>query len=235
MASYSSSRLSDGEFALVQDYIAHVMEEVLEMGLRLEIEHNFDLFASIRGRVADKWVYPACDPHLSDIETDALWVRAVDRGGETVATGAVRIFETDDFYELMRSERLWFRTPGIGAPKRCPVDCSIPPFGGTIGHGGGVWVHPTWRGRGLAGIMPKFARALTVRNNEIDYETGLVFEELRSLPLRAYGFPRVAKIVDGFFPPTGKAERVYLCHITRNEVLTDMRAVLAPRRVAAVA
>jgi len=34
-------------------------------------------------------------------------------------------------------------------------------------------------------------------------------------------------VVDGFFPPTGKPERVYLCHITRGEALLDMRAVVA--------
>jgi len=70
MGSFSSSRLSDGEFALVQDYIGHVMDEVLEMGLRPEIEHNFDLFASIRGGVADKWIYPCYDPRLSDTDED---------------------------------------------------------------------------------------------------------------------------------------------------------------------
>src|SRR5919197_2050893 len=134
MAQFSSSRLSDGEFALVQDYIGRVIDEVLEMGLRPEIEHNFDLFASIRGGVADRWVYPCYDPRVSDTEEDGLWVRAVDRSGQTVATSAARIFETEDFYDLMRSEELWFRAPDPGAPHRCPVECPIPPFGGVVGH-----------------------------------------------------------------------------------------------------
>jgi hypothetical protein len=235
MASFSSSRLGDGEFALVQDYIAHVIDEVLEMGLRPEIEHNFDLFASIRGGVADKWVYPCYDPRLSDTDHDGLWVRAVDRHGQTVATSAARIFETEDFYDLMRSERLWFRAPDHAAPWRCPVECTIPVFGGIVGHAGGTWVHPEWRQRGLSSLMPKFARALMLRNHDIDHETGLVFEglALHGLPRKSYGYMRVAKVVDGFFPPTGKPERVYLCHITRGEALQQIREVLEPALVTA--
>jgi len=129
MASFSSSRLSDGEFALVQDYIEHLMDEVLEMGLRPEVEHNFDLFASIRGGVADKWIYPCYDPRLSDTDEDGLWVRAVDRNGQTVATSAARIFETEISTTLNAfSEQLWFRAPNPGAPHRCPVECTIPSF-----------------------------------------------------------------------------------------------------------
>ena len=69
-----------------------------------------------------------------------------------------------------------------------------------------------------------------LRNHDIDHETGLVFEGLamHGLPRKSYGYMRVAKVVDGFFPPTGKPERVYLCHITRGEALQQIREVLAP-------
>jgi len=113
--------------ALVQDYIGHVMDEVLEMGLRPEIEHNFDLFASIRGGVADKWIYPCYDPRLSDTDEDGLWVRAVDRNGQTVATSRRASSRPGILYDLMRSERLWFRAPNPGAPRAARSTARSPP------------------------------------------------------------------------------------------------------------
>jgi hypothetical protein len=51
-----------------------------------------------------------------------------------------------------------------------------------------------------------------------------VFEHLArsGLPFRGYGYPHVELCVDGYFPPTGRNERVYLCHISRHETLAAL-------------
>src|SRR5689334_18074448 len=106
--------LTDREFSLVQRYISYITEEILTLGLAPQIEHDFDLFARIRSTVSDKFVYPSFDPRFSDIASggaDALWVRAVDANGETAATSAARIFETENFLRLLAEGQLWYWQP----------------------------------------------------------------------------------------------------------------------------
>lgn len=228
MTGMVGSALSDAEFGLVQRYIDRVVEEVLELGLSPEIEHDFDIFAKLRR--ANGFLYPSVDPNFSDLDSDALWVRAVTAHGDTVALSAARVFETDDFYELLRSERIWFRKPPPDAGTRCIIDTAdLPEIKGVVAHGGGLWVHPTWRKRGLSHMLPWLVRGLLLRNSAIDYITSLVFEDiaLSRLPLTSYAFTRVDKIIDGFFPPTGKAERVYLCRSSRRDIMERIGAELA--------
>jgi hypothetical protein len=38
-------------------------------------------------------------------------------------------------------------------------------------------------------------------------------------------------VVDGFFPPSGSEARVYLCHMSRAEMLDDLRSLRTAPRV----
>ena len=49
---------------------------------------------------------------------------------------------------------------------------------------------------------------------------------------RSYGYPRVVQVVDGYFPPTGKPERVYLGHVGREEM---WEAIMRPAEIAPAA
>jgi hypothetical protein len=228
--------LTEAEFSLVQRHCDRTIGDLLRLRLDLCIEHDFEEFAALRSQVADGFVYPSFDPRHSRLDRDAFWLRAVDEAGRTVATHASRVFRTDDFYRLMRSERLWHDRGVHILNSGYKMNCPIPPFGGVVGHTGGMWVHPSQRGRRLATLLPSLARGLLLRNYEVEYETGLVFEELVPLALRSYGYPRVELCVDGLFPPTGEPERVYMCHMTRQEALAQIEHGLSeplPLEVAA--
>ncbi|HLI10839.1 MAG TPA: hypothetical protein VKY65_04500 [Alphaproteobacteria bacterium] len=236
MAGMGGVPLTDAEFGLVQRFIDRIVEENLELGLSSEIEHDFDMFARMRRTCG--FLYPTFDPCVSDLGDDALWVRAVTPFGDTVAMSAARVFETDDFYELIRNERVWFRTPPPDAGERCKVQ-RIGPFDvrGVVAHVGGLWVNPAWRKRGLSRTLPWLVRALLLRNFGVDHVTSLVFEGIAfsGLPKNAYGFTTVGLVIDGFFPPTEKDERVYMCHITRQEILQRMEPAATPAAIAPAA
>jgi hypothetical protein len=185
------------------------------------VEDDFSWFAAVRRRSSDPWIYPTFDAQQSDLSTDALWIRATSPDGAVIGTYALRVFETDNFYDLMRTEALWFKRSRLPADARCEVGEPLP-IGGIIGHCGGAWVHPAWRRRGVVQAMCQLARSVLVGRFDVDHETGLVFEHnFRSgLARRAYGYPRVAQVMDGYFPPTGTEERVFLCHISRKEMLS---------------
>jgi hypothetical protein len=214
--------LTDAEFGCVQDYCARVMNDIVRLGLSIHIEHDLHAFARLRRRMGDGFCYPSLDPTQCRIGPDAFWLHACDDAGETTAILAARVFaEVDDFYRLMTSETLWWdrRLHPVG---RCRPLRSIPAFGGTVGHSGGMWVSPTQRGRGLPKLMQGLSRGLQLRNHAIDVDTGLVFEPLVTFALRQYQYPRCELVIDGYFPPAGKDARVYLCHMTRAEALSSM-------------
>jgi hypothetical protein len=217
-----SRPLTDLEFGCVQDYCGRTMNDILRLGLTVHIEDDFHAFARLRRSIGDGFCYPSLDPKQCRIGAKDFWLHVVDDAGETMATLAARVFaDVDDFYQLMRSETLWndLRLHEVG---RCQPNCSIPPFGGVVGHSGGMWVSPAQRGRGLAKLMQSLSRGLQLRNHAIDVDTGLVFEPLVQFALSQYQYPRCELVIEGYFPPTGKDARVFLCHMDRQEALRSM-------------
>jgi hypothetical protein len=221
-----------GDSHLLRSSLGDIAARIRGLGVRLSIEFDFDGLLEARAESSDPWLYPTFDPRLSDLSEDALWLRAATPSGDTIATYAVRVFETGDFYDLMRSGALWFAQP---AAERggCRIVSATLPIAGLVGHCGAAWVHPAWRDRGLVQLLCRYGRALLLRDFAVDHETGLVAEHnYRSgLAQRAYGYPRVPKVVDGFFPPSGSEARVYLCHMSRAEMLDDLRSLRTAPRV----
>jgi hypothetical protein len=217
-----SEPLTDAEFVCVQRYCEQLINEALSLELSVHVETDFRAFANYRGGVGDGFCYPSFDPARCRIGRADFWLRLVNDAGDTVAANATRIFaDVEDFFQLVRTEALWSdRLPRVVGRSE-PV-CSISPFGGVIAHFGGLWVEPSQRGRGLAKLLPALARGLALRNLSFDFDTSLVFEPLVGLALGQYQYPRCELVIDGYFPPTGKSERVYLCQMSRAEALTSM-------------
>ena len=90
---------------------------------------------------------------------------------------------------------------------------------GTLSHSGSTWVDPAWRGQGLAMLMTRLTRALSFRNHAVVANTGFVRQSLADtpVPIHSYGYAHVEKCLDGWFPPQGGSEILYLCWITAEE------------------
>ncbi len=218
----SPRRLSDAEFACVQAHCARVINDILRLGLSVHVETDFHAFARYRKSVGDGFCYPSFDPTCCRIAPSDFWLRVVDDAGDIVAAQAARFFDdVEDFYHLMRSETLWYDRM-IHEVGRCRPNCTIPPFGGVVAHNGGMWVSRPHRLRGLAKLLPALSRGLQLRNHSFDFDTGLVFERIAQVALTLYQYPRCELVIDGYFPPTGKSERVYLCHMSRDEALRSV-------------
>lgn len=216
--------LDDAEFDLVQSFIQRLFPAYEARGLEFQVSSDFAEFVAIRHRSANGFVYPTYDPEQSAISPEnAFWVKILNPAGEVIGGQATRIFETPDFYPLLRSGRVWFDRSLAPVPK-FPFDCPLPPFGGRVAHLGGLWVDEAYRGRRLASLICATTRAITLRNFGFDHECGLCFEPvaLRRLPIDAYGHPQLALCIDGYFPVSGKLERVYLSHVSRVQALQQI-------------
>ncbi len=222
------------ESACIQQVIEGSIAALGEAGILLHVRRNFDTYLAIRRTQGDIHLNQAFDPRETCFGEDDFWLLAENKIGEAIATYGMRRFLVDDFYSLIRSQALWFsKWPHLIDP-RFVVDCTIPPFGGEISHGGGLWVREDYRGcYRLAMIMPRFARAIALRRRPFDYDTGMIRDDLRDraeiadrkaafMGKRIYGFARVHRFVDGWFPPEDRSAVMHLCHSTRAEAVDSL-------------
>lgn len=220
----NSPLLKDREFDIVQSFIQRLFPAFEARGLSFHVSSDFDEFVAIRRKSANGFVYPTYDPGQSRVSPEnAFWVKICNPAGEVVAGQATRLFDTPDFYALLRSGRVWFDRKLASVPD-FPFACALPNCAGRIAHLGGLWVDGPYRGNKLATLICATTRALTLRNFGFDHETGLCFEPiaLKRLPIDSYGHPQLAPCIDGYFPVTRKVEHMYLSHVSRAQALQQM-------------
>ncbi len=204
----------------LQDGIDALTEAVARLGLSLLVERDFDRlvrFLESRGT----FVNPSFDPRASRLGPEDFWLAAVDAEGAVVATSAERVIETEDFMEEVATGRIWYADgfgPRFGV-ERIPVVPVSTRLSGRLSHSGATYVVPERRRSGLAMFLPWLSRALSFRNAGCLANTGFVRRSLAEtpVPVRSYGYSHVETCLNGWFPPQGGSEILYLCWITAEE------------------
>jgi hypothetical protein len=226
--------LTTYESARIQVAIEGSIAALLEARISLRVRRNFETYAAIRRTHGDIHLNQAFDPRETRFGHDDFWMLAENYKGEPIATYCLRRFLVEDFYALIRSQALWFSNRLHLVDPRFNVECAIPPFGGEVSHGGGLWVREDYRGCSrLAIIMPRFARATALRSRPFDHDSGMIRNHPQDgakvadrkaafMGKRIYGFARVHRFVDGWFPPEAREAIVYLCHSTRAEAIDSL-------------
>jgi hypothetical protein len=238
-------RLNRHEAAIIQQAIEHYIGSFAAIGITLRLRRNFVNYMAIRAANGDSHLNQAFDPKYVKFGDEDFWILAENCRAEAIATYCVRRFRVNDFYDLIRSQALWFGDRPRLVDPRFVVACAIPAFGGEVAHGGGLWVRPDYRGsHNLAVVLPRLARAIALRNSSIDHDSAMIRNDPKDAPgladrkaafmgIRAYGFARVNRFVDGWFPPERRDAIMYLCHATRAEAVASLaspRAGIPPVR-----
>lgn len=204
----------------LQDGIDALTEAVARLGLSLVIERDFDhlvRFLESQGSFAN----PSFDPRRSRLGPEDFWLAAVDPEGVVVASSAEKVIEVEDFMEEVATGRIWYEGGfaaafGVERIATLPVSTRL---AGRLSHSGSTFVVPKHRRSGLAMFLPWLSRALSFRNAGCLANTGFVRQSLADTPVptRSYGYTHVEKCLDGWFPPQGGSEILYLCWITAEE------------------
>jgi hypothetical protein len=225
------------ESVIVQMAIEGYVASLAEAGITLRVRRNFETYAAIRLANGVMHLNQAFDPRYACFGDDDFWLLALDRRGEAIATYCVRRFIADDFYDVIRSQALWFGERSRRVDPRFVVVCTVPAFGGEVIHEGGCWVRKDYRGRTreprLSWVLSRIARAIALRNRAFDYATGMILNDPRdppevtsrkavSLGVEAYGFAGVHRFVNGWFPPERRNATVYLCNSNREEAVASL-------------
>jgi len=237
----SVSPLSASEFARVQRAIERYSAALGGAEMSWRQRRDFGDYAAIRHAHGDTHLNQAFDPAFTRFGPDDFWLLAQNRRGEPIATYCVRRLVVDDFYQLIESQALWFGEPPLVDP-RFVVKCEIPRFGGEVAHAGGLWVREDCRGAfrqpRLSTVMSRLACAITLRDRPFDHDSAMIRIDPRdspeiadrkavSLGVRAYGFARACRFVNGWFPPEGRDAVMHLCHSTRAEALASLATPLS--------
>ena len=183
-------------------------------------------------------VNPAFDPDYCDLDQgNSFWVAITDDTGAAVGCVASKKVTTHDFREDIRTCSLWL---GSKVNPRCePMNMVLPSWvpliSGKVAFHGGLWLHPSVRGLGLANLIPRMARAAAERRFRADWHCGFVFGALgeAKVPVKAYGYSNCELAVDGYFPLTNKHEKLYLPWDSREQWVSAslewMNARVRPR------
>jgi len=226
--------LSAAEKHSVLQAVEKFMAMLTSKNTSVEIRNEFSHYVAIRHAHGDTHLNQAFDPQYACFAENDFWLLVRGQYGDVLATYCVRRFTVDDFYRLVRSQALWFSQNPRLVHQELTVECEIPPFGGEIVHGGGLWVRQDLRGSSrLAFMLPRLARALSLHNRAFDHDTGMIRNAPQDSPkaaerkavfagIRTYGFARVSRFVDGWFPPEGRNAIIHLCHATKAEAIASL-------------
>jgi len=167
-------------------------------------------------------VNPAYDPDYCDLDrNNSFWSAIIDDVGNVVGCVASKLVETNDFRDDIRTCSLWLgrKTDPSEPPMQLLLPSHVPHIAGRVAFHGGLWLHPSVRGMGLAHLIPRMARAAAERRYSADWHCGFVFGVLgdAKVPVKAYGYSNCELAADGYFPVTRKQDKLYLPWDSREE------------------
>lgn len=224
-------RLTDNEYVMIQSSIDLISSELSRTGMHVTIEDDFAGWAAFMETAPGiASVSSTFDPRHSNVApTNAFWIAIRDADDAVIGCDCLRLFETDDFIELIRSYRLFFdRKPVLWHhPLRLLVPRDMPQLAGRVVYVGGLWVSPDHRGSKLSTIMPRLARAFCLRHFAMDWLVGFV----RDSPGRAamgrerFGSMQSVPCINGYFPPQNRDAAYRLNYTSRWQALEQIRAL----------
>ena len=226
------SDLTNSEFAVVQRFCQLLTEKIAGMGLDIYVEHDFQEFVRVRQALTPNYLLnPTYHPEYCKLtKQDSFWLRVVDSEGQTVATVAKRVLDSDCFHDDLVGLRLWHDADAPApAVQSHGIDCeSARALRGRIAHGGALWIASQYRKQNLSGLLADLCRGLVLRNIGYDHLTAFMSQELASTGIGTtrYGYPHVGGQMDVDFYHSGTITRLIFAHISKDETLEQMRAWL---------
>ena len=120
--------------------------------------------------------------------------------------------------------RIWYGDPetsGVAPMKIAQPRSAFPDVRGKIGHHGGLWVDRNERHNGLAWVLCRVIRAMSLQRwPDVDWHCGTSLEgvAVRDLPTNTYGYSRVDLLLDGWFEPSQQNHKVFMTSISAGEM-----------------
>jgi hypothetical protein len=221
---------SPDEPQIIQSCFDTTIEALNAIGLEVTFSPDLTGWVAVMAQAPRiHLIIPTFNPEHNDLTADdAFWVKLSQaRDGAPIACIANRLYVTEDFLDLMRTQRLWFNRGGPRQPVELCAPADMPLISGRVGHHGGLWIHPDWRKHGLSGYLTRLVRCASLRRFEVDWHCGFVHGTLAdkgiaTTAVSGYGYPRMVLAMNGWNPITDRVDRFYLPWISRAEILVQL-------------
>lgn len=203
-----------------------LLGQIKGLGLGLRIEFDMEAWKDFICTTDWPVVNASADPARHDFRAGEVFWLHLYSGGSTVATQVLRVIDTDDYVDLIRSHRLWFGDgPSEFADAR--MLCDDPPhISGTVVQLSGLYIVPSWRrvltarGMRLVAAFTRLTHDFTLRNLAPDWSVTLVEQRVSSPRImhELYGYPHAEKIFEAYFPYVGHMERMTMLWMSHAEL-----------------
>ncbi len=218
-----------GRFLLLADRAAR------DRGVYLSLEDDFDALLALNEANRAHWhpLAPSFHPRCSAIDGDnGFWILGRNEDGEAVLTQVVRYYPLNDtsLADELRTLRFFYADPARHAQRgeRCEVSApTAARIRGRVVNSGGTWFRPDYRGRGLASIVPRMARAIALSRWDTDFAFSLVLRRLAEKGAsRRYGFRQVEYAVDWRGSTAGEHLDFALMWIAQDDFVFDLETTM---------
>ena len=158
--------------------------------------------AATQGANVESWHLfpPMLDTRLSPIPDDMSYgLLGRNERGDVVCVQGGRIYDVGErsFADIV-ADQSFFYGPAIPPARELPIADVTAPSATTIKgrfvYSGGLWVHPDYRGRHLAAVLPRFSRCYALSMWDTQFTVGMANEASFSPKLiAAYGYDKVER------------------------------------------
>ena len=222
-------RLSARDFDDIQAHIDLTQTSLSRLGLSLHVDNDLRRFAAYLSEQPKTHGVPNThDPERTYLHPgNSFWVYVREDATERiVACHGQRLLETDDFIEDCLAQPYFEDiTPGLALqPLGLYPEAGMVRIDGRILLGGGTYIHPDWRGRGLL-IFNQCSRSIALRHFRGDYLVGTLLNtpSRQGMALGGVAYSHWVPFVKGGLPGKSQAADVLMAWSSRDEWLATIR------------
>ena len=226
------ARFSDDDLLALQQFVDESLHLFHGQSLTVQMHEDMDAWrrwmATLPADARPIGVSGTLDPMRHRLGPgDAFWLSLNDKEGNRVGAHCQRWFRTDDFLEEVRTHRLFdSRVPSFDwSPLNLGVLPHTPTIAGRVGFGGGMWIHPNWRGKSLSNTFARLSRNLNLRHNLLDWYVSFIEEtpNRRLYGHQSAGLVNSTPLLSGSYPARDRKMDVRMFYMSRNDMLMQIR------------
>ena len=220
----------------IYKYFKEVNDTLSAAELDMTVRHDMAEWAEHLSQAPGiSGISPTHNPEHSVLDgSNAYWICVRNRRGTIVATMANRIFQTEDFRQLILTNRAWYdKSPRPIHPINLVLPADTPVLSGNVGCGGGLWVHPDYRGCHVGVNLARLSKLIALQHYEVDWQLSFIKEANALRGNQTDGYLRgntIVPCIDGYYPPLEREMSIWLAFMDRARLLElagkDVRPVV---------
>lgn len=223
-------RFNDSDLLDIQRHIDCTRAYLASLGLSLHVSADMRAFKEfLLDQEQTHGVPSTHDPDRTYLHPEnSFWTYLTTDSGRIVACHAQRLDLQDDFIEACRTHTAF----GNLVPNLDHYNLDLYEearnirISGRVLVGGGLWIHPEWRGNSLL-IFNRTNRAIALRHFAVDWFVGFLLNtnsrHIMAIAADGAAYAHAVPLLKGLYPPHGIVRDIQIAYSSRDEALQTIR------------